>query len=102
MTEIPEDRRAPDGCTWFCTACGKWAEDRYGMVGQRSKGWDVSCMINAAPSSGTPPWRQDEIDPVAFAPRAADYLGAKNDPVGPTSGHAVAGKSRRLKRKAKS
>jgi len=27
MTEIPEYRRAPDGCTWHCTACGKWAED---------------------------------------------------------------------------
>jgi hypothetical protein len=34
--------------------------------------------------------------------RAADYLGAKNDPVGPTSGPAVPGKSRRLKRNPQS
>lgn len=47
-TAIPEERRAPKGMIWRCSACGKEAEDRYGMIGARSYGWDESCMLNAA------------------------------------------------------
>jgi hypothetical protein len=46
---IPEKRRAPDGMLWRCAACGKEAEDLYGMIGARSPGWDESCMLNAVP-----------------------------------------------------
>lgn len=28
-------------------ACGKTAEDRFGMEGEASPGWDASCMLNA-------------------------------------------------------
>ena len=47
--EIPEDRRAPDGHIWQCRCCGKIAEDRFGLLGERSRGWDESCMLNAIP-----------------------------------------------------
>ena len=47
--EIPEKRRAPEGMIWRCAACGKEAEDLYGMIGARSRGWDESCMLNAVP-----------------------------------------------------
>lgn len=46
---IPENRRAPEGMIWQCRACGKEAEDLYGMVGWRTRGWDESCMLNAVP-----------------------------------------------------
>jgi len=32
---------------WQCQACGKQAEDRAGMEGWHSPGWDESCMLNA-------------------------------------------------------
>jgi hypothetical protein len=44
---IPEDRRAPDGMIWCCAACGKQAEDRFGIIGERTRGWDASCMMQA-------------------------------------------------------
>jgi hypothetical protein len=47
--EIPEKRRAPEGMIWRCAACGKEAEDLYGMIGARTRGWDESCMLNAFP-----------------------------------------------------
>lgn len=47
--DIPENRRAPTGMIWRCQACGKTAEDLYGMIGRRSYGWDESCILNAAP-----------------------------------------------------
>lgn len=40
------ERYAPSGMIFVCGACGKVAEDRYGIVGFRSRGWDVSCMMN--------------------------------------------------------
>lgn len=41
-----QERYAPSGMIFVCGACGKVAEDRYGIVGFRSRGWDVSCMMN--------------------------------------------------------
>ncbi len=40
-------RLAPKGQIWICQACGKTAEDRYGLKGKYSYGWDESCMLNA-------------------------------------------------------
>mgnify|MGYP006894118267 CR=1 FL=1 len=56
-TSIPKDRRAPDGHIWQCRACGKQAEDRYGMTGWHSHGWDESCVLNAVavPKQGDTP-----------------------------------------------
>lgn len=45
MTDL--DRMAPPGTIWVCGACGKTAEDRYGIEGEKSRGWDESCMMNA-------------------------------------------------------
>lgn len=42
-----KDRMAPDGQIWVCGACGKTAEDRYGIEGEHSRGWDESCMLHA-------------------------------------------------------
>jgi hypothetical protein len=42
-----KDRIAPPGSLWVCLACGKWAEDKYGMQGDHSRGWDESCMLNS-------------------------------------------------------
>ena len=39
-------RMAPEGTIWLCTACGKTAEDTYGIEGKHSHGWDESCMLN--------------------------------------------------------
>lgn len=39
-------RRAAPGQLWQCDACGKVAEDRYGMIGRASWGWDESCALN--------------------------------------------------------
>lgn len=47
MTEIPEARRAPKGHIWQCVHCGKAAEDKYGMIGWHSYGWDESCTLNS-------------------------------------------------------
>lgn len=41
------NRIAPAGTVWMCAACGKTAQDSYGMEGDRSPGWDESCMLNA-------------------------------------------------------
>ncbi len=41
------DRHAPNGTIWVCQACGKTAQDRYGIEGEHSHGWDESCMLNA-------------------------------------------------------
>lgn len=41
------DRFAPPGAIWVCGACGKTAKDKYGIEGERSPGWDESCMLNA-------------------------------------------------------
>lgn len=53
--QIPGDRRPPDGMIWQCAACGKRSEDRYGMVGWHSYGWDESCMLNAVSVRGSAP-----------------------------------------------
>lgn len=37
---------APEGYVWRCNACGKWSEDRYGVTGERSPGWDESCATH--------------------------------------------------------
>ena len=47
LAEMPEHRRAPEGHIWQCRACGKQAEDSYGIVGSHSRGWDESCALNA-------------------------------------------------------
>ncbi len=44
--EAPE-QDAPAGSLWVCCACGKTAENRYGMGGRHSPGWDESCMLNS-------------------------------------------------------
>lgn len=44
---MTENRFAPNGAIWVCGACGKTAKDRYGLEGERSYGWDESCMLNA-------------------------------------------------------
>lgn len=44
---MPEDRYAPDGQIWVCSACGKIARDLYGLEGEHSQGWDESCVLNA-------------------------------------------------------
>jgi hypothetical protein len=41
------DRVAPEGHMFVCTACGKTSTTRYGIDGERSRGWDESCMLNA-------------------------------------------------------
>lgn len=53
--DIPEKRRSPEGMIWQCRVCGKFAEDQYGLIGWRSSGWDVSCMLNAVPVTGEHP-----------------------------------------------
>lgn len=50
MNQIPESRQAPAGHIWQCHACGKTAEDLYGIIGEHSYGWDESCVLNAAPA----------------------------------------------------
>ena len=32
---------------FVCLACGKTSEDKYGIEGKHSYGWDVSCMMNS-------------------------------------------------------
>jgi hypothetical protein len=54
--QIPDGRRPPDGMTWRCRACGKWADDRHGMIGEKSRGWDVICAMNAEAVTDLPPW----------------------------------------------
>lgn len=44
--EAAAKRRAPDGQIWQCRACNKQAEDKYGLIGFRSRGWDESCMLS--------------------------------------------------------
>ena len=41
------NRYAAKGTIWVCGACGKVAEDRYGIDRAHSPGWDESCMLNA-------------------------------------------------------
>lgn len=38
---------APPGKKWVCQVCGKTAENRAAMKGERSRGWDASCFLNA-------------------------------------------------------
>jgi|KBSMisStaDraftv2_1062788.scaffolds.fasta_scaffold27979_8 hypothetical protein len=45
--EQREKRMAPADGIWVCAACGKTAEDRYGIEGVHSPGWDESCMLKA-------------------------------------------------------
>jgi len=42
---MSEDTEAPRGHFWVCLACGKYSRNRH--VGTHSRGWDVSCAINA-------------------------------------------------------
>lgn len=44
---MSKNRMAPEGFIWVCAACGKTAQDRYGLNGIHSRGWDESCMLNA-------------------------------------------------------
>lgn len=37
---------APPGQVWVCGACGKRSRDMYGNK-SLSRGWDVSCVMNA-------------------------------------------------------
>ena len=37
---------APSGYVFICLGCGKMSKDRWGNRAI-SKGWDVSCMLNA-------------------------------------------------------
>lgn len=39
--EEAQERLAPTGYVWLCGACGKTAEDRYGID------WDEACMMHA-------------------------------------------------------
>jgi hypothetical protein len=48
MTNPYPERFAPDDGEWLCCACGKRAAyDRYGIEGDKSRGWDESCMLNS-------------------------------------------------------
>ena len=38
------DEKASKGKIWLCLVCGKTSPTKYGFD---TKGWDVSCMINA-------------------------------------------------------
>jgi hypothetical protein len=42
-----EARLAPENKVWVCMACGKRAQDRYGIEGWHSWGWDESCALNS-------------------------------------------------------
>lgn len=42
-----ENTVAPPGQLWVCLACGKIAQDKVGIVGFHSPGWDVSCCVNS-------------------------------------------------------
>lgn len=44
---VAPDRIAPDDAIWVCSACGKTAVDRFGIIGAASPLWDESCMLNA-------------------------------------------------------
>jgi hypothetical protein len=65
---IPAERRAPEGTVWECAACGRMAEDRYGLVGQHHRGWDESCRSNAFPSRNKPNWNAERDFLRAIAP----------------------------------
>lgn len=43
---MPDDRIAPDGKLWVCTACGKTAKNRHGPP-NADQGWDESCVLNS-------------------------------------------------------
>lgn len=43
----PNQRFAPSGAIWVCGACGKTAQDRYGIHGEHDHGWDESCTLNS-------------------------------------------------------
>ena len=44
---MTEERYAPEGMAWVCTACGKISPyDRYGDK-DTQHGWDVSCVMNS-------------------------------------------------------
>lgn len=47
MKRFPQDRLAKPGTIWVCGACGKTAEDQYGIEGRHSYGWDESCMMHS-------------------------------------------------------
>lgn len=44
---MSKERMEPPGAIWVCGACGKSSQDRYGIEGEKSAGWDESCMMNA-------------------------------------------------------
>ena len=46
---MDEKRKAPDGMEWQCQACGKRAEEKYGLIGWSDSGYDESCMLNSVP-----------------------------------------------------
>lgn len=48
MTPAERSQRiAYPGTIWMCAACCKTATDRYGIEGDKSPGWDESCVLNA-------------------------------------------------------
>ena len=46
MTET--ETEAPEGQVWFCMACGKKSPRKEPGHPDEDKGWDISCMANAA------------------------------------------------------
>lgn len=46
MVGTMSDATAPEGCWYVCHACGKKSKTRHGITGERSPGWDASCMSN--------------------------------------------------------
>lgn len=47
LTSNSHERIPPLGQIWQCQACGKTSEDLYGINGKHSRGWDISCVLNA-------------------------------------------------------
>ena len=41
------DQRAIAPYKFVCACCGKRSSTRYGIHGERDRGWDESCMLHA-------------------------------------------------------
>jgi hypothetical protein len=47
------ERIAKPGQLWLCGACGRLSEDRFGLVGWHTHGWDEACALNSILVSST-------------------------------------------------
>ena len=87
------DFRAIPPCRYVCVACGKTSATRYGFDPDHDRGWDASCMLNAAlcePTGLLPlgaAWRQVKgaVEDVHYKSEPAE-LPASDGVVCPTCG----------------